>query len=188
MEIIKTEIDGVLIIKPKIFEDCRGCFFEAYNRFKFSEHNIEVEFVQDNQSLSLKEHTIRGMHYQLQPMAQTKLIRVIRGAILNYALDIRLGSPTFGRHVKVELMANDQKMILIPRGFANGLCTLEPNTEIIYKVDHQYSPEHDISFAYNDPKFKLVWPTDNPTLSERDARAPFYDEVPNNFVYDGDAS
>lgn len=183
MDITKTEIESVLIITPRLFEDNRGCFFEAFNRLKFKEHQLDIEFVQDNQSLSRNKYTIRGMHYQLAPMAQTKLVRVISGAILNYVIDIRKGSPTFGNYIKVELSAQNKKMLLIPKGFANGLCTLEPETEIIYKVDNYYSPEHDISFAWNDPQFKLDWPTDKPILSERDAAAPLFDQVENNFIY-----
>lgn len=187
MDIINTDINDIKIIKPKLFEDNRGSFFEAFNRLKLKELGLDIEFVQDNQSLSRHQHTIRGMHYQLNPMAQSKLVRVIHGSIINFVIDIRIGSPTFGQHIKVELSAENKLMLFIPKGFANGLCTLKPDTEIIYKVDNYYSPEHDVSFAYNDPKFNLDWPTDKPLLSERDANAPLYDAVPNNFNYGSDS-
>ena len=141
MQVIETALRGVVILIPKKIGDSRGFFSETYSRPKLAAAGIALEFVQDNQSLSAEKGVVRGLHYQLYPKAQDKLVRVVRGAILDVAVDIRRGSPTFGKHVAVELSAQNWEQLLVPIGFAHGFVTLEPDTEVIYKVTNEYSPE-----------------------------------------------
>ena len=182
MKTSNTKFSEVLIIEPNLFEDNRGWFFESYTREKYLDLGISTEFTQDNHSLSIDKHTIRGMHFQLNPKAQTKLIRVSSGSIINFVVDIRTGSPTYGQYDSIALDSINKKHLYLPIGFANGFITLTENTEIIYKVDNYYSPEHDRSFRWNDPDININWPTDNPILSERDIKAPMLKDVDNNFV------
>lgn len=172
MKIIETALSGVVILEPKIFEDNRGFFTESYNQQTFSELGIETNFVQDNHSLSVLSGTIRGLHYQLPPHAQTKLVRVTRGAVYDVAVDIRKQSPTFGRWVGVILSAENHRQLLIPQGFAHGFCTLVPDIEVQYKVDAYYSPEHDRGILWSDPDIGIDWPTSKPTLSDKDQKHP----------------
>jgi dTDP-4-dehydrorhamnose 3,5-epimerase len=184
MEIIKTKLNNVLIVKPKIFEDNRGYFFEAYTKSKYEKLGINENFIQDNISFSVQKYTIRGMHYQLHAKAQSKLIRVLKGEIINVVVDIRKGSPTYAEYIAVSLSAENKHQLYIPKGFANGFVSLTANTEISYKVDDQYSPEHDRSFRWNDPTINIDWPTDNPVLSERDKNSPLFEKAENNFSYE----
>lgn len=174
MQIIETEIPDVKILVPRRYKDARGYFAETYNRKALLEIGVNVEFVQDNQSMSAETGVVRGLHYQLAPMSQVKLVRVLRGLILDVALDIRRASPTFGRHVAVRLSAEDGKQVLIAPGFAHGFTTLEPNTEVFYKVSNYYSPAHERGIRWNDSALGIDWGVDEKTaiLSERDRVHP----------------
>lgn len=177
MNIIPTKLEEVKIIEPAVFGDNRGFFMESYNEKRFKENGIDVLFVQDNHSLSAEPGVLRGLHYQLNPKAQTKLVRVISGAILDIVVDIRKNSPTFGQWVGVVLSAANKRQLLVPKGFAHGFCTLVPNTEVLYKVDEFYSPEYDRGIAWNDPSLAIEWPTRNPILSEKDKKHPLLKEA-----------
>ncbi|KZE70478.1 dTDP-4-dehydrorhamnose 3,5-epimerase [Paenibacillus elgii] len=181
MNIIPTKLEGVVIVVPDVFGDNRGFFIESYNSDKFQKHGITYTFVQDNHSLSVKTGVLRGLHYQLNPKAQTKLVRVAAGAIYDVAVDIRKGSPTFGQWVGVILSAANKRQLLVPKGFAHGFCTLVPNTEVLYKVDEFYSPEHDRGIAWNDPALGIDWPTANPILSDKDGKHPVLKDAEINF-------
>lgn len=177
MKIETTHLEGVLVIEPAVFGDHRGFFMESYNKKRFSEAGLVFDFVQDNHSLSQEVGTLRGLHYQLEPYAQTKLVRVVAGAVYDVAVDLRRGSPTFGQWYGVVLSAANKKQLLVPKGFAHGFCTLEPNSEVIYKVDALYSPEHDRGIRWDDPELAISWPTDKPTLSQKDEQQPFLRQV-----------
>ncbi|MFY0544175.1 dTDP-4-dehydrorhamnose 3,5-epimerase [Brevibacillus sp. H7] len=181
MNMIETKICGVYIIEPAVFEDNRGFFMESYSSRKFQEFGIDFPFVQDNHSLSVETGVIRGLHYQLNPKAQTKLVRVVAGAIYDVVVDIRKSSPTFGKWVGVILSAENKRQLLVPRGFAHGFCTLVLNTEVVYKVDEYYSPEHDRGILWNDPDLGIDWPTSAPILSEKDQRNPRLRDAEINF-------
>ena len=174
MKVIRTEISDVLVLEPARIGDRRGYFSETYNRRICKELGIGCDFVQDNHSLSERAGVVRGLHYQIPPMAQDKLIRCIRGAILDVAVDIRHGSPTFGRWVSVELTAENWRQALIPKGFAHGFATLEPGSEVCYKVSEYYSPEHERGIRFDDPALGIDWRIDpaEATLSDRDRRHP----------------
>lgn len=184
-----TDLAGVVIFTPRRHGDARGFFVETYNRATFRDHGIDLEFVQDNHSLSATVGTLRGLHFQLHPRAQAKLVRVIRGAILDVAVDIRHGSPTFGRHVAVELSASNGRQLLVPVGCAHGFVTLEPDTEVVYKVTDLYSPEHDRGLAFDDPALAIAWPLPpgGPTLSAKDRTHPRLADLPVCFGPDGGA-
>jgi|SRR5579875_610482 len=179
IEIYPTEIPDVKIIKPKRHADSRGFFSETYNKKALSEAGIDLDFVQDNHSLSGEKGVVRGLHYQTRPFAQDKLVRVTRGSVLDVAVDLRKGSPTFGRHVSAQLSADDWNQILVPIGFAHGFCTLEPNTEVIYKVTSYYAPDHDRGLFWNDPQLGIQWPVspDQALLSEKDKHLPQLSEL-----------
>ncbi len=174
MIIETTPLEGVKVMVPKKFADARGFFSETYHRERFLRGGIAVDFVQDNQSRSAAAGTIRGLHFQSPPFAQDKLIRVLRGSILDVAVDLRRSSPTFGRHVVTELSAENFKQIFVPIGFAHGFCTLEPDTEILYKVSNYYAPGHDHGLAWDDPALGIAWPVtaESVTLSDKDRRHP----------------
>ncbi|WP_431857384.1 dTDP-4-dehydrorhamnose 3,5-epimerase [Azospirillum sp.] len=174
MEVTELAIPDVKIIRPKKFGDHRGFFSETYSKRAFEAAGLHYDFVQDNQSLSAEVGTVRGLHFQLPPFAQDKLVRVVKGAILDVAVDIRRGSPTFGRHVSAVISAKDWNQILVPIGFAHGFCTLEPDTEVIYKVTNFYSAEHDRGLLWNDPELGIEWPVaaDKAQLSDKDRKAP----------------
>lgn len=181
MNIIPTKLDGVVIVEPAVFGDNRGFFMESYNSKKFKEIGIDYTFIQDNHSLSVETGVLRGLHFQLNPKAQTKLLRVAAGAIYDVAVDIRKSSPTFGQWVGVILSAANKRQLLVPQGFAHGFCTLVPNTEVLYKVDEYYSPEHDRGIAWNDPDLGIDWPTANPILSDKDGKHPLLKNAEINF-------
>jgi len=183
MQIVPTEIPDVKILIPKKHGDHRGFFSEVYGRKLLADAGITTEFVQDNHSLSAQKGVLRGLHYQLPPMAQDKLIRVVRGAILDVAVDIRKSSPTFGKHVAAMLSAENWRQIFVPVGFAHGFVTLEPNTEVLYKVSTYYSPSHERGIRWNDPKLGIDWGVDaaNAILSERDQKHPFLAEAADLF-------
>tara|TARA_E500000318_G_scaffold108872_1_gene120635 strand:+ start:619 stop:1179 length:561 start_codon:yes stop_codon:yes gene_type:complete len=171
----KTELDGVLLITPDKFGDERGFFSETYNAAALRTHGIEAEFDQDNHSFSATPGTLRGLHFQRAPTAQTKLVRVTRGSVLDVAVDIRTGSPTYGRHVAAELSADNWTQILVPAGFAHGFCTLEPDTEVLYKVDAPYAPQDEGGLRWDDPDLGIQWPEfAGAVLSQRDGEWPSF--------------
>ena len=178
MNYIKTDIDGVWIIEPRVFGDNRGYFFESFSLRDFEAHVGPVAFVQDNESLSAKKGVLRGLHFQKGALAQAKLLRVVQGSVLDVAVDIRPGSPTFGRSVKVVLSGENKRQFFIPRGFAHGFLVLEDNTIFQYKCDNFYAPEAEGSYRWNDPTFAIDWgiSPDEVILSEKDSKAPFYGE------------
>ncbi len=183
----ETALEGVYILEPTVFEDHRGFFMESYNKKDFEEIGLFFDFVQDNHSLSVQASVLRGLHFQLNPKAQTKVVRCLKGAIYDVVVDIRKGSPTFGKWIGVILTEYNKRQIVVPKGFAHGVLTLVPNTEILYKVDEYYSPEHDRSIRWDDPDLKIDWPTKNPVLSEKDKNAPFLKDILEeiNFYYEG---
>ncbi|MEB3103754.1 dTDP-4-dehydrorhamnose 3,5-epimerase [Ferviditalea candida] len=181
MNLSETKLQGVYIIEPDVFGDARGFFMETYNRNRFYEQGIDVEFIQDNHSLSVETGVIRGLHYQLNPKAQTKLVRVAAGAIYDVVVDIRKSSPTFGQWTGVILSEANKRQLLVPKGFAHGFCTIVPNTQVLYKVDEYYSPEHDRGILWSDPKLGIDWPASNPILSDKDRRHPILEDAEINF-------
>lgn len=183
MKIIKTDIEDVVIIEPKVFGDHRGWFTETYSKEKFREFDINIDFIQDNHSLSAQKGTLRGLHFQLNPKAQTKLVRCTKGKILDVAVDIREGSPTYKKWVAVELTEENKKQLLVPKGFAHGFITLTDNVEVQYKVDEYYSPENDRSIRYDDPEIGVDWGIEDPILSEKDLNAPLLKDSNINFKY-----
>jgi dTDP-4-dehydrorhamnose 3,5-epimerase len=180
LNIIDTPIPAVKIIEPKRFGDHRGFFSETYNRASFLLAGIDLEFMQDNHSLSETVGTLRGLHFQLPPFAQDKLVRVTRGRILDVAVDIRRSSPTYGNHVAVELSAENWKQLLVPKGFAHGFITLEQATEVLYKVTAPYSFECDRGLRYDDPDLMINWPipSSGAVLSDKDTKHPSLADLP----------
>ena len=183
LQVEATAIPDVKIIAPRKFGDHRGFFSETYNRNSFIEAGLELNFVQDNHSLSAEVGTLRGLHFQSHPFAQDKLVRVTRGRILDVAIDIRRSSPTFGKHVAVELSAENWRQLLIPVGFAHGLLTLEPDTEVLYKVTNFYSLPNDLGLAWDDPDLAIAWPiaADKVILSDKDRKNPRLRDLPEIF-------
>lgn len=167
-------IPAVLLVRPKKFGDARGYFMETYNADAFAAVGIGAVFVQDNQSLSAARGVVRGLHFQAPPAPQAKLVRVLKGAIFDVAVDIRVGSPSFGRWCAATLTADGAEQLFVPRGFAHGFCTLEPNTEVVYKVDGPYAPETEGGIAWNDPELAIDWPVTaaEAQLSGKDAALP----------------
>ncbi|GAC41563.1 dTDP-4-dehydrorhamnose 3,5-epimerase [Paenibacillus popilliae] len=181
MRVETLSLSGAYIIEPVIHGDHRGFFMESYNEEKLKEQGISFNYFQDNQSLSAQAGVIRGLHYQLQPKAQTKLVRVISGAIYDVIVDIRKNSPTFGRWVGVILSEYNHRQLLVPKGFAHGFCTLVPNTQVFYKVDEYYTPDYDRGILWNDPELGINWPTSHPILSDKDKVHPVLKEAEINF-------
>ncbi len=179
-------IPEVKLITPRIIRDARGFFCETYNSRSLAEAaGIDAQFVQDNHSLSADKWVLRGLHFQAPPYAQDKLVRVIRGAILDVAVDIRRGSPTYGRHVAAVINAQSWDQIWIPKGFAHGFCTLEPDTEVIYKVSAHYAPQCDKGLRWDDPALAIDWPVTaaHAILSPKDATQPMLSDLPDYFTY-----
>lgn len=187
MHIIETDLEGVVILEPQVFGDRRGYFLESYSRRKFDEAVRPIRFVQDNESKS-SYGVLRGLHFQMPPHAQSKLVRVISGTVLDVAVDIRRGSPTFGRHVAVELSGENHRQLFIPRGFAHGFAVLSEEALFQYKCDNYYAPQSEGAVAWNDPRLGIDWRLDpaNVILSEKDSRHPKLDEAPELFDYETD--
>lgn len=173
MEVIKTNIEGVIIIEPRIFKDDRGYFFESFSQREFEEKVCKTTFVQDNESKS-SYGVLRGLHFQKSPFAQSKLVRVIKGAVLDVAVDIRKGSPTFGQYVSVELTGENHRQFFIPRGLAHGFSVLSEEVIFQYKCDNFYSPQSEGAIAWNDPDLNIDWhiPAEKVVLSEKDSKHP----------------
>jgi dTDP-4-dehydrorhamnose 3,5-epimerase len=183
MQVRDLGLKGVLEIVPDRFGDERGFFSETWNAARFRDAGIDLAWVQDNHSLSSAPFVLRGLHFQVPPFAQDKLVRVVRGAIFDVAVDIRHGSPSFGRWIGIEISAQRWNQILVPKGFAHGFLTLVPETEVVYKVSAPYSGEHDRGIRFDDPQVGIDWPLGGatPVLSEKDARAPLLAEVDTGF-------
>ncbi len=177
MKFIPTKIPDVVVIEPRVFSDPRGFFFESYHKNLFAEQHFAIEFVQDNHSFS-KKGVLRGLHFQIEPKTQAKLMRVVKGEIFDVAVDIRESSPTFGQHVSVLLSGENKKMLYVPAGFAHGFCALE-DAEVLYKASNVYSPEHERGILWNDPSLAIEWPKlDTPyLLSEKDQKYPTFREL-----------
>ena len=182
MPFVTTDIEGVLIFEPAVYKDERGYFFESYNELTFHQQGITNRFVQDNQSFS-KFGVIRGLHYQLDPHPQTKLVRVLQGRILDVAVDIRQGSPTFGKYVSVELSSDNKRQLLVPRGFAHGFSVLSDTAEVSYKCDGLYNKASEGGIRYDDPQLNIDWqlPPDKAIVSSKDLALPVFAECRNNF-------
>ena len=174
MKYIKTDIEGPVVLEPKVFGDARGYFFESFRANEFRENVADVDFVQDNESWSQRRGVLRGLHFQKGDCAQAKLVRVVRGAVQDVAVDLREGSATFGKFVSVILSAENHRMLYIPRGFAHGYAVLEDDTVFQYKCDNYYAPSSEGSYRWNDPAFGIGWllEPDEIILSEKDAAAP----------------
>ena len=185
MAFIKTEFPGLIIIEPTVFKDSRGYFFESYNQNNFKAAGIDIPFVQDNQSKSCYG-VIRGLHYQLAPHAQTKLIRALSGSILDVVVDMRKGSPAFGRVFSIELSAANNKQLLIPKGFAHGFSVLSETAEVMYKCDEFYHKELEAGIIYNDSSLNIDWqiPADKAIVSDKDLQQPILLNCINNFVFE----
>jgi len=181
MEFIKTEINNLWVLKPKVFKDERGWFVESYNDSVLKDHGIDIIFKQDNHSLSLHKGVLRGLHFQNDPNAQTKLVRCTKGKIFDVAVDLRKSSTTYLKWFGIELSSDNKTMLFVPQGFAHGFLTLEENTEVQYKVDAFYHKTSDRSIRYDDPQIGIQWPLDNVILSEKDTNAPLLKNSDVNF-------
>jgi len=171
MPIETTTLPGLRIFTPQVFRDARGFFFESYNQELWRDSGVDAVFVQDNHSMSLRG-ALRGLHFQMPPAAQVKLVRCVRGAIWDVAVDVRVGSPAFGRWLGIELSADNFRQLYIPEGFAHGFCVLSDEAEVLYKTSRLYSPAHERGIAWNDPDLGIEWPVADPVLSKRDDAAP----------------
>lgn len=185
MEVIKTELEGVVIIEPKIFRDARGYFFESFSQKEFEEKVRKIAFVQDNESMS-SYGVMRGLHFQLPPFTQSKLVRCVKGKVLDVAVDIRKGSPTFGKHVSVELSEDNHRQFFVPRGFAHGFAVLSETAVFQYKCDNFYAPQSDGGISILDDSLGIDWklPTDKVILSEKDTKHPLLKDFDSPFKYD----
>jgi dTDP-4-dehydrorhamnose 3,5-epimerase len=190
MEVIQTSLPDAMVIVPSRYADDRGFFSETYSRRALAKAGIVFDFVQDNHAYSVRRGTIRGLHFQIPPFAQDKIVRVVRGAVLDVVVDLRHGSPTFGKHESVVLSAKEWKQLFVPEGFAHGLCTLEPDTEVIYKVSNYYSPAHDKGVRWNDPAIGIEWPVspEDAILSPKDQSLPLFAALPHYFTYSCNAN
>lgn len=188
MNVIETKLPGVLIIEPDVIGDHRGYFMEMYSYEKYNKYGIDVEFVQDNMSFTAKKGTLRGLHFQNNPLGQSKLVSCSRGVVIDVAVDIRKGSPTYLEWVSVELSEENKRQFFIPSGFAHGFLTLSDDVEFRYKVDNYYSPEHDRGIKYNDPDINVEWGSllngIEPILSQKDMNGPSLKESDCNFIYE----
>lgn len=184
MKIIDTDIEQVKIIEPQVFGDNRGWFYESYSYEKLKELGIDTRFVQDNRSYSKEKGTLRGIHFQKTPMAQTKLITCTRGEILDVAVDLRKGSPTYLKWVSVKLTQENKLMLYIPKGFGHGFVTLTDDVEVLYKVDEYYSRENDRSIKFNDSEIGVDWGIQNPILSQKDLTAPLLKDSDVDFTFE----
>ena len=184
MKRIDTKLQGVCIVEPQVFGDHRGYFMEIYTTKAFADIGIDCAFVQDNQSFTAQKGTLRGIHFQNGDMAQAKLVRVTRGAVLDVAVDLRKGSPTYLQWIGAELSAENKRMLFIPRGFGHGFVTLTDDVEFCYKVDNLYSRAHDRSIRYDDPQIGVDWGVVQPVLSLKDEQAPLLAQSDCSFVYE----
>ena len=186
MPFIKTDFPGLMIFEPAIFKDSRGYFFESYNKKTFLKEEVELTFIQDNQASSVFG-VIRGLHYQLDPYAQTKLIRALAGSILDVVVDIRQGSPTYGRSFSIELSAENKKQLLVPQGFAHGYSVLSETAEVFYKCDQYYHKESEGGISYNDKAFNIDWriPHEKAIVSDKDMNHPPFEKNKNYFLFEG---
>lgn len=189
MEVTETSFPGLLVLEPRVFRDKRGFFLESYNKIKFHEAGVVAEFVQDNHAYSKDRFVLRGFHFQLPPAAQAKLVWVTRGAVLDVVVDLRKGSPTYGKSYAAELNAENFRRMFIPKGFAHGYLTLRPDTEFIYKVDAPYAPDCDSGLIYDDPIIAFDWWEHlkgvTPILSEKDTRLGSLADFDSPFTYQG---
>ena len=183
MKRIDTKLPGVCIVEPDVHGDHRGYFMETYSTKAFADIGIDAVFVQDNQSFTAQKGTLRGIHFQNAPMAQAKLVRVTRGAVLDVAVDLRKGSPTYRQWVGAELSAENKRMLFIPRGFGHGFVALTDDVEFCYKVDNLYSRECDRGIRFNDPSIGVEWGVEDPVLSQKDTSSPLLDDSDCNFTY-----
>jgi len=181
MKVTKTELEGVVIVEPAVFGDHRGFFMESWSKQKFEEAGLFYDFVQDNHSSSSVKGTLRGIHFQRGDKAQAKLVRCVKGAVLDVAVDLRPNSPTYKKWVGVELSAENKKQLLIPRGFGHGFVTLTDEVEFLYKADNYYAPEADGGIRWNDPEIGVNWGVEEPILSQKDANAPFLKDAVTGF-------
>lgn len=184
MKFLETDIPGLLIFEPKIFEDSRGYFFESFSKILFQQEGIKIDFVQDNQSSS-QYGVIRGLHYQLNPKAQAKMVRVLSGRILDVVVDIRKGSPTYGKQFALELSSENKKQLFIPKGFAHGFSVLSEQAEVFYKCDEYYDKSTEAGIAYNDAQINIDWqiPAGKEVISEKDLQLPSFSDHKNNFNF-----
>lgn len=187
MDVRNLGLPGLRLLRPRRFSDARGHFSETYNERTFSAAGIAVEFVQDNESFSAKQGTVRGLHFQLPPAVQAKLVRVLQGSVYDVAVDLRIGSPTYGRWEGVTLTARDGEQLFVPRGFAHAFCTLEPDTVVAYKVDDFYSSAHDSGLIWNDPTLAIDWPVrpGDAVLSDKDLKLGRFAKFASPFRYEG---
>ena len=174
MEFIATKFDGAFIVKPIVHSDDRGFFLESYSSRDFMKAGLSINFAQDNHSMSVEPGVLRGLHFQKPPMTQSKLVRAIKGAIFDVIVDLRKNSPTFGQWESFELSDTNFLSLFVPHGFAHGFCTLAARTEVMYKVDNFYSPEHDSGIRWDDPTLGIPWPNKHPVLSGKDKLLPFF--------------
>jgi dTDP-4-dehydrorhamnose 3,5-epimerase len=177
MEFIRTDFQGVVLVRPDVHADGRGFFLESFIRDRYAAHGIGADFMQDNHSLSVKKGVVRGLHFQIQPSAQNKLIRVTRGAVYDVVVDIRRSSPTFGKWLSFDLSAGNFLQLYVPAGCAHGFCTLDENTEVQYKIDKPYSPAHERGIRWNDPDLAVAWPVKEPLLSAKDSGLPHFKDL-----------
>ncbi|MCE9598998.1 MAG: dTDP-4-dehydrorhamnose 3,5-epimerase [Spirochaetia bacterium] len=184
MEFIETKLPGVIRLKPKVFKDTRGFFLDYHHEEVFAKAGITARFVQDSHSYSQERGVIRGMHFQLPPSTQAKIVRVIRGAVFDVVLDLRVGSPTFGKWASFELSAENFEMLFIPRGLAHGFCTTVAQTEMLYKLDNLYAPTLESGVRWDDPELAIPWPTSQATISLKDAEHLRLSEIKSPFVFD----
>lgn len=184
MNVIKTDVLDVYILEPQVFGDHRGWFMESWSQKKMEEAGLFYDFIQDNHSFSAQKGTLRGLHYQKGEATQAKLVRCAKGAVLDVAVDMREGSPTYKKWVAVELSAENHRQLLIPRGFLHGFVTLTDDVEFLYKADNLYSPENDRNILWNDPEIGVDWKVDNPIISDKDAKAPKLSESDIDFKYE----
>ncbi|NTW96587.1 MAG: dTDP-4-dehydrorhamnose 3,5-epimerase [Erysipelotrichaceae bacterium] len=186
MRKIETELKDAYIIEPQVFEDDRGWFLETYSAKKLSDLGIDTVFVQDNHSKSKTKGILRGLHFQTDPLAQTKLVRCTKGSIIDVIVDLRRGSPTYKKWLKIELSAENFKQLYIPQGFAHGFLTLSDDVEVQYKVDRLYSKPHDRCLRFDDPELGIEWGILDPQLSQKDREAPLLKDCDYNFIYKGE--
>lgn len=181
MNFIKTKLEGVLIVEPRVFGDHRGFFMESWSKHAFEEAGLHYDFVQDNHSSSTVKGTLRGIHFQRGENAQAKLVRCTQGVVLDVAVDLRPSSPTYQQWVAVELSAENKRQLLIPRGFGHGFVTLTDNVEFLYKADNFYAPEADGGIRWNDPDLAIDWGVESPILSKKDSESPFLTDAVTGF-------